>query len=74
MKYIFKPEKELAFCRFMEAYFSPEEVTEIKKLGDSITQNDAVTYGGNSPVRQGSTAWIPKMEKHHGFMKAGNNG
>jgi|TARA_Y100001938_G_scaffold150683_1_gene242794 PKHD-type hydroxylase len=61
MKYIFKPEKELAFCRFYGGIaFSPEEVTEIKKLGDSITQNDAVTYGGNSPVRQGSTAWIPQ--------------
>jgi|TARA_B100001564_G_scaffold91052_1_gene74055 PKHD-type hydroxylase len=64
MKYIFKPEKELAFCRFYGGIaFSAEEVAEIKKLGDSITQNDAVTYGGNSPVRQGSTAWIPQTEE-----------
>ena len=65
MKYIFEPKRELSFCRFYGGIvFTPEEVVDIKKMGDNIPQDNAVTFGGgDNPVRQGSTAWIPQSEQ-----------
>jgi len=62
MKYLYNLEEKVNFTTFYSSseLFSPEECERIKKIGESIKNEKATTFGGDSNVRKGKVAWIPQ--------------
>ena len=64
MKYIYNQEEDVNFTMMYSAdpLFTKSECERIKKIGDLLQIQQAKTFGGDSSVRKGKVAWLPKSK------------
>lgn len=62
-----KAGNERQFCTYYYAQklFNDEEVEQIKKIGDSLSSDNASTFGGDlRDVRRGKVGWVPRTQDY----------